>query len=201
MPSFACTRRLALAVGFGSVLLLSAPVLLAAEPPAPALGRPDAKVTVTEFASLTCPHCARFSTGTMPEVKKRYIDTGKIRYVFRDFPLDQLALQAAQLAHCAGPDRFFQFLDVFFAQQASWIEAPDPIAALKQLSRLGGLSNTEADACLADKALADRITQSEFDAQQRYNISSTPSFLIGGKVHAGEQSIDDFARLVDPLLR
>ena len=201
MSPFAHTRRLALAAALGLAVILEASALSAAEPQAPSLGKPDAKVTVTEFASLTCPHCAAFAKETMPEVKQRYIDTGKIKYVFRDFPLDELAVRAAQLAHCAGPDRFFQFLDVFFAQQASWVEGPDPIAALKQLARLGGVSDAQADACLADKSLEDSILKSRLDAQQQYNISSTPSFVIGGKVYAGEQSIDDFAKLIDPLLQ
>ncbi len=166
----------------------------------PAIGDPAAPVTIIEYASLTCPHCAAFHTKTLPELKKRYIDTGKVRLLLRDFPLDETALKAAVIAHCAGPERQPKFVEVFFAQQQSWARASDPLQALKQLARLGGLGAEQIDACLADKSLEDAVLQARLDGEKKYDIRSTPSFIIGGKTYAGDQSVDEFAQLIDPLL-
>lgn len=166
----------------------------------PAIGDPAAPVTIIEYASLTCPHCAAFHTKTLPELKKRYIDTGKVRLLLRDFPLDETALKAAVIAHCAGPERQPKFVEVFFAQQQSWARASDPLQALKQLARLGGLVAEQIDACLADKSLEDAVLQARLDGEKKYDIRSTPSFIIGGKTYAGDQSVDEFAQLIDPLL-
>lgn len=194
-------------VPFRSILaaalaFLCLPVLtvLAADLAESGIGDAAAPVTIVEYSSLTCSHCAAFHNTTLPELKKRYIDTGKVRLVLRDFPLDQVALKAAVIAHCAGPERRPQFIDVFFAQQASWIRAKDPVQALKQLAQLGGLSAEKADACLADKSLEDAVLQARLDGQQKFDISSTPTFIVDGKSYAGDQSIEQFAALVDPLL-
>ena len=149
---------------------------------------------------MTCPHCAAFHADTLPGLKARYIDTGKVRLVLRDFPLDQNALKAAMIAHCAGPERQPQFVEVFFAQQASWARAGDPVQALKQLAQLGGLGPAQVDACLADKALEDAVLQARLEGQEKYDIQSTPSFIIDGKTYAGDQSVDKFAAIIDPLL-
>lgn len=206
MPSI-LSRRLALALPLSGLALagLALPVVAprpaaAQAPSMPPLGDPAAPVTVIEYASLTCPHCATFHTETMPEVKKRYIEPGKVKFEFRDFPLDELALRAAQLAQCAGPERYYRFLDVYFAQQESWARAADPIAALKQLSRLGGMSEEAADTCLADKALEDRILQGRLDGQAEHGVSSTPTFVVGEAKDSGALTIDQFAALVDPAL-
>ena len=166
----------------------------------PSIGDPNAPVTIIEFASLTCPHCASFHVSTLPELEKRYIDTGKVRLVLRDFPLDQMALKASVIAHCAGPNRYPQFVQVFFSQQESWARSNDPEKALRQLAQLGGLGAEQIDACLADKSLEDAILQARLDGQQKYDIQSTPSFIIDGKTHSGDQSIEKFAELIDPLL-
>ena len=105
------------------------------------LGNPNAPVTVIEYASLSCHHCAEFHAGTLPKLKERYIDTGKVKLVFRDFPLEQNALRAAMIARCAGPERRERFIDVFFKQQDGWSHAKDPTAALSQLAKLGGMSD------------------------------------------------------------
>ena len=172
----------------------------AAELAESSIGDANAPVTIIEYSSLTCPHCAQFHAKTLPELKKRYLDTGKVRLVLRDFPLDQMALKAAVIAHCAGPERRPQFIDVFFAQQASWSRANDPVQALKQLAQLGGLSAAKADACLADKSLEDAVLQARLEGQQKFDISSTPTFIIGGKAYPGDQSIEQVAAIVDPLL-
>ena len=103
------------------------------------VGSDDAPVTIIEYASMTCPHCADFHLNTYGKLKEAYIDTGKVRLVFREFPLDGLALQASMLARCAGPKRFFAFIDVLFTQQAGWARASDPMSALARIGRLGGV--------------------------------------------------------------
>ncbi|SNB70437.1 Thioredoxin [Arboricoccus pini] len=163
------------------------------------LGRDDAPVTVIEYSSLTCPHCAEFQDTTFDAFKARYIDTGKVKFIQRDFPLDRLALSASVIAHCAG-DRYPLFVDVMFKNQRRWVLAEDPQAALKQLAMAGGLDATRIDACLADQALTDAVLQSRLKAQSEFKVDSTPTFIINGKGYPGARSIDEFAKIIDPLL-
>ena len=179
-------------------LVLSASA--AAEPQEQILGNPDAPVTIIEYASLTCPHCAHFHNDVLPELKERYIASGKVRLIFRDFPLDQTALAAAALAHCAGPEHFFSMIGVMFETQSNWARASDPIAALKQLGKLGGLTDQEMNACLADQQLTDGILRERLTGQNEYKIGSTPTFIIDGKAYPGARDADEFAKLIDPLL-
>ena len=172
----------------------------AAEPQEQILGKPDAPVTIIEYASLTCPHCAQFHNEVLPELKERYIDPGKVRLIYRDFPLDQMALAAAALAHCAGPERYFSMLDVLFETQSNWARAADPIAALKRLGKLGGLTEQQMDACLADEELTDGILQTRLSGQNEFDISSTPTFVIDGKTYSGARDVEGFSELLDPLL-
>ena len=164
------------------------------------VGDAAAPVTMIEYSSLTCPHCAAFHEQTLPGLKERYIDTGKVRLVIRDFPLDQNALRAAVIAHCAGPERYPAFVDVFFAQQESWATAEDPVRALKQLAKLGGLGEAEIDACLADRSMEEAILQMRLAGQQQFDIRSTPTFIIEGKAYPGNRTVDEFAAIIDPLL-
>jgi protein-disulfide isomerase len=188
--------------------LLLAPALVAlgvrpghaAEVAERTLGDAAAPVTIIEYASLTCPHCAHFHTEELPPIKAKYIDTGKAKLVFRDFPLDQVALQAAVLAHCAGDARYFRFLDAMFASQESWARASDPVAALKQLAKLGGLPEAEADACLADRTMQDAVLQARLDGEQQFDVASTPTLIIGGKIYKGGRGIDEISKAIDPLL-
>ncbi len=166
-----------------------------------AIGHADAPVTVVEYASLTCPHCAHFHVDILPILEKRYIEPGKVRWVFRDFPLDRFALMAAMLAHCAGPERYPAFVSVFFETQQQWTRARDPLAALRSIAKLGGLTDEQMDACLADRELLDSILQMRLEGQQTYGVDSTPSFLVAGKLHAGAIEADQFAKLLDPLLQ
>jgi protein-disulfide isomerase len=195
-------HQLALAgfVAAGGLFGPDRPAATAAEVAEGAIGSATAPVTVIEYSSLTCPHCAAFHEETLPGLKARFIDTGKVRLVTRDFPLDQPALQAAVLAHCAGPARYPTFVDVFFTQQENWARAPDPVAALKQLAQLGGLPATEADACLADKAMEEAVLQMRLAGQQQFDIRSTPTFIIQGKAYPGNRSVDEFAAIIEPLL-
>ena len=172
----------------------------AAEPQEQILGDPDAPVTIIEYASLTCPHCAQFHNEVLPELKERYIAPGKVRLIYRDFPLDQVALAAAALAHCAGPGRYFSMLDVMFETQSNWARENDPIAALKRLGKLGGLTEERMQACLDDEQLTDGILQTRLKGQNQYEIGSTPTFVIDGKAYSGSRDVEDFSELLDPLL-
>lgn len=165
-----------------------------------AIGAASAPVTMIEYSSLTCPHCAAFHSETLPSLKQRYIDTGKLRLVTRDFPLDQVALKAAMIAHCAGDGRYTTFIDAMFASQDRWARASDPVAALEQLALAGGLPRDKVRACLADKALEDRVLQARLDGQRQFDIRSTPTFVINGKAYPGNRTVDEFAAIIDPLL-
>jgi protein-disulfide isomerase len=162
-----------------------------------ALGRPDAPITVIEYASLGCPHCADFAEKTLPQLKAEWLDTGKARLIYRDYPLDGRAAAAAMVSHCAGPDRYFAFLDTFYSSLKTWAMAPDFMAALHNIARLGGVGPDKVDACLKDQALMSAITARKQDALDRYEVDSTPSFIINGKkVASGFVSYDDFVKLL-----
>jgi protein-disulfide isomerase len=165
------------------------------------LGDAEAPVTIIEYFSLTCPHCAHFATNTLPELKKQYIDTGKVKLVLRDFPLDQIALKAAVIAHCAGDDHYPAFVEEMFKTQASWEGASDPVASLRELAKLGGLTDKDVDACLADKSMENAVLQSRLDAQNTYQIDSTPTFIINDKKYSGDRDIKELAAIIDPLLK
>lgn len=188
------------------LLTLAAPVgALAQTPAAPTgervYGNANAPVTIIEYASMTCSHCAHFHTGTLPELKKAYLDTGKVKLVFRDFPLDRVSLRAAQLTRCLPADRAAGFTDALFSSQASWAGAKDPEAALVRMAKLAGLSQDKIDACLADKTIEDQILGQRMDGAQKYNIDSTPSFIIDGKKVAGALSFAEMDKLLAPLVK
>jgi protein-disulfide isomerase len=189
-------------VGFWVVIWLPLVVggTSAAEPGERVLGDPNAPVTMIEYASLTCPHCAQFHNEVLPDLKERYIETGKVRLIYRDFPLDEAALMAAALAHCAGPDRYFGFLDVLFQTQSGWARADDYLGALKKLGKLGGMSDEQMDQCLSDDELTNGILQTRLDGQNEHQVSSTPTLVINGEVYAGSRSIEGLGAVIDPLL-
>lgn len=174
--------------------------LLAVSPDDMVLGATGAPVTIVEYASLTCPHCAHFTTDTLPQLKSTYIDTGKVKLVFRDFPLDPLALRAAMLAHCAGKGRYYGFVEVLFQNQKSWAEGEDPDAALAGIAKIGGIGKEQFDHCMADDALAQRVTKSRFDAEKALEIQNTPTFFINGKRFPGAQPFEKFDEAIKPLL-
>src|SRR6266446_4163588 len=131
--------------------------LLAVQPGDHVLGDPNAPITLIEYASLTCPHCAHFDTQILPEVKKKWIDTGKVKLIYRDFPLDQVAAKAAQIAECSGKDRYFGVIDLIFRGQPTWATASDPIAELAKPLRIAGMGEKEIKACLANEAKANEV--------------------------------------------
>lgn len=166
-----------------------------------ALGNAKASVTVIEYASLTCPHCAHFENDTFAAFKKKYVDTGKVRYIFRDFPLDQLGLKAAMLARCAGPDEFLGFVEALYKSQDEWAGDNDPMAALARLGLEGGVSKDQFDACMANKPLEDAIVQERLEAENKYKVDATPTFIINGEAHSGDMPLEDFDKILEPLLR
>lgn len=162
------------------------------------VGKADAKVTVEEFFSLTCTHCADFAIHTFPDIQKNLIDAGKIRWVYRDFPLDQVALQAAQVARYLPPDRYEPFVNALFANQDRWAFAQgvDSKEELWKTAALAGMSRATFDQAVADDGLKTWILQEQQDAQKKWSIDSTPSFVINGQKYAGEMPYDAFVKLI-----
>jgi protein-disulfide isomerase len=164
------------------------------------LGNASAPITIFEYASMTCPHCAEFDTEIFPKVKADWIDSGKAKLIFRDYPLDQVAIRASIVARCAPPDRFYSFIDVLFHNQRNWAMSADVDQALTRLARLGGLSPDKLDACRADKDLTDRILNSRLVAQNEYGVDSTPTFFINGKKVVGALPYEDFSKALSAAM-
>ncbi|MDP6875798.1 MAG: DsbA family protein [Alphaproteobacteria bacterium] len=165
------------------------------------LGAKDAPVTVIEYASMTCPHCANFHMGTFKELKAKYIDTGKVRMIFREVPFDPLALQASMLARCAGEKRYFGMLNVLFKNQMKWAKAANPQQALGNIARLGGFTEARFKACMMDQVLADMILQTRLDGNEKYKVDSTPSFIVNGVKTSGNMTIDRWDELLARYLK
>ena len=165
-----------------------------------ALGDPDAPVTLIEYFSLTCPHCKWFHENVFRPLKADYVDRGKVRYVARDFPLNQPAVEAAILARCAGAERYFTFIDVLFETFDDWTGTRAYTDALGQLGELGGVSRDRFAACLADKSLEDGIFRSMSAAQAEYDVSSTPTLIVNGRRYEGKMRYEALAEHLDRLL-
>jgi len=172
--------------------------LLKVQPNDHVLGDPNAPIMVLEYASLTCPHCAAFHTQILPELKKKWIDTGKVKLVYRDFPLDQVAAKAAQIAECAGKDRYFGVIDLIFRGQPQWAASQDPIAELGKPLRIAGLGENEIKACLANEAKANEVI-ADYRGGETLGVNSTPSLFINGVLYKGARSVEEldaaFAKL------
>lgn len=207
------TRRFML--GLGAVLMAAAPALaepavpakaplglLMAEPPLPDLwlGDPKAPITMIEYASMTCGHCARFAIEVFPILKKNFIDTGKVRYVLREFPLDPLAAAGAMLARCAGDDKRQAMVELLFAQQRNWAFVNKPVDALRDLVKQTGMGEKAFDACLSDQAMFDKINAARSFASEKFGIDATPTFFINGDKKSGEIPADALDALFAPYL-
>jgi len=163
------------------------------------LGSADAKVTIVEYASMTCSHCAHFHEATWPELKKKYIDTGKVRFTLREFPLDPLATAGFMLARCNGNDKFYPMTDLLFAQQRNWAYTDKPVDALAALVKQAGFTQESFEACLKRQDIYDAVTVVK-DGGAKAGVDSTPTFFINGQKRSGALSIAEFDKILEPLL-
>jgi protein-disulfide isomerase len=192
---------LAATTGFASTGQAAVDIAALHTPPAEgdmAMGPDTAKVTIVEYASASCPHCANFYKTTFPELKKDYIDTGKIRFIFREFPHNQPALAAFMLARCAPKEKYFPLVDMFFTEQDTWLEAP--LEGLQKIAQLAGFTKESFDACLKNEAVAKGIIAVRDQAEKDFGVDSIPTFFINGELLKGETTIDEFRKKIDPLL-
>ena len=165
-----------------------------------ALGDPNAPVTVIEYASLTCPHCATFHNDTWPTIRQNYVDTGKVRFIFRDVYFDQYGLWASMIARCGGEGPFFGYLTQLFGKQKEWARSDDIVGELQRIGRLGGLPAERMQACLTDEALLNRLVADYQANATADNVRSTPTFIINGETATGAMSAAAFSALIDKHL-
>jgi protein-disulfide isomerase len=175
--------------------------LLQVTPKDRVLGQADAPITIVEYASMTCPHCAHFENEVLPELKKKWIDTGKAKLVLRPFPLDQVALRAEMLARCLPPERYYPMVETLFKTQEKWAVPQDWRGALERIARLAGVSNKEFDACLANKALEDEIVQSRLVASTQLDVNATPTIFVNGKKFEGPPTVEALDGLLSGLAK
>jgi protein-disulfide isomerase len=168
-----------------------------------AIGPANASVTITEYASMTCPHCANFNEAVFPKLKSEYIDSGKVRYVFREFPLDIKAAAGSMLARCIAKDdapKYFAVIDLLFRQQNEWV-VKNTTETLTRIGKQAGLSQQQVEDCLKDQALLDKIAADQKYANEVLKVNSTPTFFINGEMLKGETSFDEFSKRINALLK
>jgi len=161
-------------------------------------GKPDAPVTIVEYASLTCPHCAHFDVDVLPTLKEKWIDTGKAKLVLRDFPLDEVALRAAMVARCAPSDKFYPLIDTLFSSQGKWA-VKDWRGGLEKIALFVGIGKNEVAACLDNKAVEDQVAQSRLTAATKLGVDSTPTFFINGEKFQGAPTAEAFDELLSKV--
>ncbi|OKL42524.1 DsbA family protein [Pseudovibrio exalbescens] len=204
-------ERTTLAAAAGAVLIASGPAAFAQSvdmdelmKPGPlgdkALGQEDAPVTVVEYASMTCGHCANFHRQTYKEFKEKYIDTGKVRMIFREFPLDTVAAAASMLARCAPEDKYFDVVSLMFEQQRNWAFTDNPYNALLNMGKQIGFTEDEVKACLTNQEILDGVTASRDHASKALSVDSTPTFFINGEKVSGALSIEEISEYVEKHL-
>jgi protein-disulfide isomerase len=167
------------------------------------LGPANATVTITEYASMTCPHCANFNETVFPKIKSEYIDSGKIRYVFREFPLDIKAAAGSMLARCIAKDdaaKYFAVIDLLFKQQSEWV-MKNTTETLTRIGKQAGLTQQAVEDCLKDQALLDKIAADQKFANEVLKVNSTPTFFINGEMVKGETSFEEFDKKIKALLK
>jgi len=166
-----------------------------------AMGPADAKVVVVEYASMSCGHCARFHEDVFPELKKKYIDTDKVRFVFREFPLDNRAAAASMLARCVGGDKTFPMISVLFETQEDWAYVrSSPLPKLFEIAKQAGFTQEKFNACLKDDALLKKLTERRQRASTVFGVNSTPTFFVNGQRMKGATSLEAFSEVIDPIL-
>jgi protein-disulfide isomerase len=164
------------------------------------LGDAKAPVTIIEYASVTCSHCAAFSNDVLPVLQSKYIDTGKVRYILREFPLDPLSAAGFMLARCAGDDKYFPMIEVLFRSQKGWVTASDPVAALLNLSKQAGFTQESFEQCLTNQQLLDGVEWVRQRGAEKFGVNSTPTFFINGKIHRGAPGVEELDKLLAPHL-
>jgi protein-disulfide isomerase len=164
------------------------------------LGNANAPVTIIEYASMTCPHCAHFHETTYPELKKRYIDTGKVKFIFREFPLDPLAAAGFMLARCAGDGKYFPMIETLFAKQNEWV-VQKPLEPLLTIARQAGFTKESFDACLANQKVLDGIEEVRSRGAQKFQVNSTPTFFVNGKRLSGAVTMEALVSEIEPYLK
>ncbi len=164
------------------------------------LGSEKAPVTIVEYASMTCGHCASFHAGTFKKLKTDYIDTGKVRMTVREFPFDPLAMAAFMLARCEGPAKRSAMIDHLFATQRTWAFSKKPLEALINVTRQAGVSQENFEKCLKDRTLYEKITAIRNAGEQTFKVTSTPTFFVNGTRLVGDQTIEAFAKIIDPIV-
>jgi protein-disulfide isomerase len=165
------------------------------------LGKEEAPVTIIEYASLTCSHCAAFHEGTLPALKEKYIDTGKVRLIFREFPFDPLSTAASMIARCSTEQRYFPLVSVFFKQQQGWAGSDKPLDALLAIARQAGFTQESFEACLKDQKIYDGLNEQKKRGAEVHEVTATPTFFINGEKKSGNMPIEDFDKLLEPLLK
>lgn len=165
-----------------------------------AMGSDDAPVTIIEYSSMTCPHCAEFHKETLPALKSQYIDTGKVKYILREFPLDQLAAAAFMLGRCLDKkDGYFDFIDMLYERQREWAFSEDRVNALKNLAKQAGFTDESFKTCLDDKALYAQVLAVKNNGSEEFRIQSTPTFFVNGTRLEGAQPLSEFEKLIKPI--
>lgn len=170
---------------------------LAKEGPVPeaVLGKSDAPVTIIEYSSLTCPHCARFHAEILPKLKEKYIDTGKAKYVLREFPLDDLAMAGFMLGRCLGGERYLPFVEVLYSRQRDWAFGEgDPRPRLFAMAKQAGFGQESFDKCLEDEELFKKLDQVRERAALKFKVNSTPTFFVNGQLVKGGTSVEQFEK-------
>jgi len=163
-------------------------------------GPTDAPVTIIEYASMTCSHCAQFHNTTYRELKKRYIGTGKVRFILREFPLDPLAASAFMLARCAGDGKYYPVIDAFFHSQSQWA-VQKPLEPMLAIAKQAGFTKESFEACLTNQKMLEGIEWTRNRATEKFGVNSTPTFFINGKIVRGAMSIDELSKQIDAIIK
>ena len=167
------------------------------------LGSKDAPLTVIVYASMTCSHCANFHNNIFPAIKKKYIDTGKVRLVFREFPVsnqDMRSIAAFMLARCADEEKYFPMVDLMFKKQDDWARAEDPTPVLLNIAKFAGFTQESFNACLKNQAVMDTVLAVKNEASDNYDVSGTPTFFIDGEKQVGVNSVEEFSKLIEDAM-
>ena len=157
-------------------------------------------MTIIEYASMTCGHCATFHNETYPVLKSKYIDTGKVRYILREFPLDPLATGAFMLARCAGEGKYYPLVEALFQKQKDWV-VQKPIEPLMAIAKQAGFTQESFEACLSNQKMMDGIEAVRLHGAEKLGVNSTPTFFINGKIHRGTMTVQELEKQLEPHLK